>query len=343
MSAQDTAALRFVREFEWANTLNRVRVFEFLRDCPEIPATRTEAIPPHAAAGDELWVEIDDDSSPFTLRRDRRAIGQPEAWQMEDYLPLLAEAPQGGDPDPEEPTGYLKRITVEFHGQEVEGWQIQSGAPFRYPAGWFFYPWRGEFWIQKADGDPEEFYRAEDYLRADRVVRDPELREAIALVDAQEGRLTIELAVETIPETPIERGDVVIVKARHAPLPQVRGRLVPLALEHYERVRTHFERCASTHSPYRGRQVFCTRTESDYLPIINISPIGFGNLDGGAAEFFANRVGWGKRRREWTPDVFVVKRVRPEQAVPIQARSDDAALFELLAQVGGRMPQGGGR
>lgn len=33
----------------------------------------------------------------------------------------------------------------------------------------------------------------------------------------------------------------------------------------------------------------------------------------------------------------------PETVQPVQARSDDEALFELLAGVGGRMPAGGGR
>jgi hypothetical protein len=49
----------------------------------------------------------------------------------------------------------------------------------------------------------------------------------------------------------------------------------------------------------------------------------------------------GKQRKTWkdsTSPLFIIRPIRETLTEPIHATSDDAALFELLSQVGGRMP-----
>ena len=57
--------------------------FELLVDVPEIPITRVQGLTPmHAAKGDVLREESDDQLTPFELRRNGRRIGDPEWWQV---------------------------------------------------------------------------------------------------------------------------------------------------------------------------------------------------------------------------------------------------------------------
>lgn len=71
--AESTQVLRFMREGEYSNTRDRFRVYEFTADCPTVVA-RHDASPPHAVAGDQLWVE-DDELTPYRLKRNGKEIG----------------------------------------------------------------------------------------------------------------------------------------------------------------------------------------------------------------------------------------------------------------------------
>jgi hypothetical protein len=99
----------------------------------------------------------------------------------------------------------------------------------------------------------------------------------------------------------------------------VRGRARPLSYTEYDLVRAAHERAGP-----RGL----------VLPIVDDIGDGYGVL-----EFLANRRRWGARLSTWRSRLWLVKPIRPRVvSEPICARSDDAALFELLYQVGGRMP-----
>jgi hypothetical protein len=52
---------------------------------------------------------------------------------------------------------------------------------------------------------------------------------------------------------------------------------------------------------------------------------------------------WGKRLKVWHSRLALVRPWQPERVVAIKASSDDGAIFELLCEVGGRMPTGGAR
>src|SRR5690606_34057373 len=59
------------------------------------------------------------------------------------------------------------------------------------------------------------------------------------------------------------------------------------------------------------------------------------------SQHVGNRTRWGSRKRPWSPKLHVLRFVDPVAVImhPIEAVSDDGAIFELLYQVGCRMPK----
>jgi hypothetical protein len=63
----------------------------------------------------------------------------------------------------------------------------------------------------------------------------------------------------------------------------------------------------------------------------------------GPSYIIRDRRRWGKRLKVWHSRLALVRPWQPETVEPIEASSDDGAIFELLCEVGGRMPTGGAR
>jgi hypothetical protein len=113
---------------------------------------------------------------------------------------------------------------------------------------------------------------------------------------------------EDVPAMGASAGDLVIFSSSGTP-PRARGRVRPLSVQGHETLRV-------------GRVRWTCLGEIDRL-----------------TSYVLDRRRWGKSCKVWRSKLFLVKPIARELVVPIAAPSDDAALFELLAQVGGRMPQ----
>lgn len=85
---QSNGLLRLKRGFDYSNTEEHVNVWELLVDAPTVPVTRSDVGGPrHAAKGDELWEEEDEDGlTPFRLKRGKAQVGSPEWWQVRDLF-----------------------------------------------------------------------------------------------------------------------------------------------------------------------------------------------------------------------------------------------------------------
>lgn len=354
------AVLRFKKADEWANTGDTFRVWEFVVDCPEIPATRTDASPAHAIAGDELWQDDDDEDRPLRLRRAGRTIGSPERWQIEHLFPLPTPDQPAADDEPA--AGLLYPHPISFRGQTVEAWEVV--AKVKHPCrmdlvpGSMMFRHEGTTYVVLPDGTiyggrhgPHKYDMErtvyDDLLRWHFALIDPAQVEALRRVPLRDGHHQpvggVGLAVDDIPGTPIEAGDTILITRRPDTI-DPRGRLVPLTVEHFERIRDHYAACGCWIPLQRG----CYRTfevsEGGHLPIVHITPREWWHTGYAEPEhFFSDRKKWGARRKVQTPLAYVVKPIRPSAAQPVSASSDAAAIFELLSQVGGRMPAGGAR
>lgn len=127
------------REGRYGNTGGRFRIWRFLEDRPEIPATDLDrhgdvggAL--HAMKGDQLWQEPDR-LSPFKIKRDEREIGTPENWQLRGAFggkipgwPLKPE--QAGDEDAgsHEDTGPAPGLYGYVSEETVGGQSVETGA-----------------------------------------------------------------------------------------------------------------------------------------------------------------------------------------------------------------------
>lgn len=94
-------ALVLEREGHYGNTGGRFRVWRFVEDRTEIPATELSHYPDldgesHAMEGDALWQQPDR-LEPFRLKREDCEIGSPERWQV-----------------------------VEAFGGEIPGWPLEA-------------------------------------------------------------------------------------------------------------------------------------------------------------------------------------------------------------------------
>ncbi len=253
--------LRLKGDFKYDNG-NAYVEWEFLVDVPEIPVTRLQgASPMHAAKGDVLREDDDDELTPFELRRDGRRIGDPEWWQVRHLFAGIKN-----DSDVSERNVALSP-TVAY---------LRSLVPHR---------------VWSAIGRDHFGYVG--------------LHAAL-------------LARASVPGTPILKGDIVLQLSGpgNREPPGLRG----------QRIRV-------------PRQ--CLATVADHLTSLT------------ALEMAGSRGVWqhtlekleanlrARQKPAWkdaTSPLLVVRSLVGPISEPILATSDDAALFELLARVGGRMP-----
>lgn len=130
------------------------------------------------------------------------------------------------------------------------------------------------------------------------------------------------LAERNVDGTPVRRGDVVIrlLGSEHE-LPPIRGQAIRLP-------RASFALVADNLDAFR---------------VLELARYGDGTMyEMRHVEKTLRRRQQARYRDNTSPFVIVRSLVGPVSE-PIIATSDDAALFELLAQVGGRMPTEGGR
>jgi len=129
-------------------------------------------------------------------------------------------------------------------------------------------------------------------------------------------------ATENVPETPVQAGDYLVY------IHYARDRADPTA-----------SRAHVTQVP--RAQLGTIGEHFDTLKPISIFPHPTGGRLGALSRVRrylgrAQRPSW----RDDTSPLFVLRPMVSPVVEPIQARSDDAAIFELLCQVGGRMPEG---
>lgn len=298
----------------------RFRVYEFTQDCPEIRASRAGECPMHAVAGDELWTR-EDDLTPYMLKRAGQTIGHPEYWVVAPYLPVAQVKPS---PRPSAAAGILDAIRLRFEGEDVCGWMLTKTTEC-YPWGVFergtlFSQVAGEYYERRPGGDTVRSYVAKHFVRAHETAIHPERSAALSNISFDgHFRGRVFFAYEPIAGTNIDSGDLILLRRDLDGL-TIRGRVTPLTRGDYEQIKAYL-----------------SGNPSD--PPADISPFGavdyyFHSLE----RYFGDRRRWGLRAKPWQPRAFVVKPMLPERTEPIEAASDAAAIFELLSQVGGRMP-----
>jgi hypothetical protein len=156
---------------------------------------------------------------------------------------------------------------------------------------------------------------------------DPVYMRGRTLLDTPADSALVRLAV---PSLGIAAGDVLCYRynGRHSKFPEVYGRRRMMTLPELEVLRNAFMR--GEESPW------------DQLPSLHpLVDRNWGHDAGlsAPAVFLKHPNRWGKRKKAWVPRLMLVQPVAPEAVVPIIASSDDAAIFELLCQSGGRMPR----
>lgn len=231
-------------------------------------------------------------------------------------------------------SGFLSRMVSKIDGSFF-GWKFVADSPCgQYKAGGYFFQAKGAWWyVEQAiwqDGSPIPLTRprelwsptAEQLSRWNRGMTDPIWRKALSILcDAKASGASVNLALETIPDTPIATDDLVLVhRGDRFPLPAVRGRIIPMTLDMMEAVRRHVD------------------TTGRHDSIVEITPPGYEFCLYDVMDVIIDRRGWGLRRKVWRPILYVVKPLKPSSVQTIRARSTEGAIFELLAEVGGTMP-----
>lgn len=138
----------------------------------------------------------------------------------------------------------------------------------------------------------------------------PGAEEALALVD---GRPSMAMVMEDIPAVGIRKGDALVYVADADARPTMRGHVRWLDMDDYQAIR-------------------------DALSPSTLVMIPGGPMYRTVESFLADKKRWGQRLRVWHSRLAVLRSHRESVSEPIHATTDDAALFELLHQVGGRMP-----
>jgi hypothetical protein len=327
------------------------RDWELLRDCPEIPATRYKAEPPHGVAGDVLREERDeDDLTPFRLKRDGRTIGSPEWFQVRhlfDGIPVgeeweVDDTSANGAGILEQTPGHLSWTftrPVRFahilaqpgasfmkfndgHGPVLDTTLATSPCSHRR-----FERGNGAVEDELKPGRYEmTSFEADLLLRLDRIERTPHLVRGLRAFGISDytgehyGYPDLAYVVKPIAGTSIRPGDVMVADCSRDRLRGVPGSIQPVDRGGMEAIRAAWE-----------------DAEDDLWEFFT-PMLGFHYKDH-VARLVRNRTRWGMRAKVWSPKLHIVRFLRPEPVVshPIAASCDDAALFELLCQVGGRM------
>ncbi len=321
--------LEFEKEYEYDNG-DAYRRWVFTVDLPEIATDRPGMGARHVLTGDKLQQD-EDTARDFRIRRNGRVIASKEWWQIKHLFPAETLPPWSGEVvevealptvASDEPQGFLEQTPLEWRGRKLIGWRVLPGSPTDHVPGTLLCRLDYEEYATPPNGTPRKIYGLDRILAYDARQRDPRQRVAMAPIVSESGKHSVELAVETIPGTPISAGDTVISfgSSDNPQLPDVRGGIVPLSLEHYYQVRKHWDRDRS-------------RT-----PIVDLTPAHF-RVYTSASEIFLDKKKWGLRKEPWRTRVYVAKPLRRSVARQLVASSDEGAIFELLCRVGGRMPR----
>lgn len=309
------------------------RRWRFLTVCPEVLAGRSVNVsPPYAVEGDELSEDqTDGDATPYRLWRGNQQIGNPEHWQVRHLLPASAPTPAARETSElvrVDVVGYLRRFTVSFDtttGKRVsaEAWEVLDGAPLPHPAGTILLVWNYEEYTKRPGSgtwDEAKRWTVRYWIEDSQRLAGVDWRAARARI-LEEGCRSVGIAARAIPGTPVEAGDAIVIDPQGVP-PRVRGRIVPLTLEGHHGVRAAFDAAS-----YRDWPIVDSHIDADRFWRT-------------PTEYFRDKKRWGLKRKVWTPYAFVVKGVHPSERWSVRANSDDAAIFELLSEVGCRMPAG---
>ena len=163
-----------------------------------------------------------------------------------------------------------------------------------------------------------------------------EHRRALAAVGDGGHPQSIYVLTVDVPELDIRTGDVLVRAYSLKVFPKMHGRVRYLSLEDYEVLRSVAEGSyLESFAPLSSyeRTLRAGMGDTLYLP----APEHQWRKEG-LHRFLTNRNKWGKRLKAWEPRLAVVRPPWETLTEPIQASSDDGALFELLHQVGGLMP-----
>lgn len=140
-----------------------------------------------------------------------------------------------------------------------------------------------------------------------------------------------------VPGTRLQPGDLLVITKEPAGFEPF-GRMYPLELGELASIRQAFIRAGC-----RGNyHAFDHPAGPDAFPVRRITPYEWGRIAHHHPEgFFYDRRRWALSKRPWPHKVFLVQPVRPSEPRAVNAISDDGAIFELLSEVGGRMPTKG--
>ncbi|MEN8374614.1 MAG: hypothetical protein ABFS34_04135 [Gemmatimonadota bacterium] len=162
----------------------------------------------------------------------------------------------------------------------------------------------------------------EKVFRAVRRATCPIARAAMRLVErAGERTYYVATAPLELSTVNVRTGDVLLAVRDYDDRPEgVSGACFPLTLEDYEALRAHYDGL-----DFHGR-----------LPL---DALWRGAARGGAIRIIRTRQSWGLRRSQWQTRLYVLRGVHASPVQPIEASSDQHAIFELILESGGRMPQ----
>ncbi|HUF49279.1 MAG TPA: hypothetical protein VMN60_00510 [Longimicrobiales bacterium] len=332
------------------------RVWTLLRDLPELALANGwhEDVggPGYAVAGDELWEDKDDRSQVFRLKRDEYVVARPEWWQVEH---IFGSEWQPWKKAPERPAaiGLLRQYEYESDGRKHVAWMVMreyaestaggdSRSSFVIPAGAIFCeipapaPWNKAHMLPWGIFPPKSAtwnnfgiaaQDAHELLRIDKVERTSEYRAALRALGARvQGDGTYHglgyAFVEGDVSGVVRRGDVLVYAKDVGDRPTVRGVVRELGLAEYALLAD-----AISAAP---------RTLTDITPAMR-------NFYAGTVErLLHDKQRWGLRLKNWHSRLLRVRPVyRETVSEPVEALSDDHALFALLSDVGGRWPKVG--
>lgn len=169
----------------------------------------------------------------------------------------------------------------------------------------------------------------DELRRIDRLDRSPDdLATLSALGWPNDSWHPITLAVATIavPSAGIRAGDVLVhARAGEDQVRAIRGRVHGLSLSDYEALRR------------------AVKEHDDALRDITPYPVCWWGTR--ASRFLNDRRQWGRRLKRWRSRLFVVRAFTHTVSAPVYAVSDEAAILDLLTDIGCRMPvvKGGAR
>lgn len=335
LATKANAFLRFVRSDTYRSG-DRYRDFELLVDVPEVPVTDSEAPPPlHAAAGDILRENgTERRLTPFDLRRDGVEIGNPEWWMVRHLFEgILGD---GVTPAPSRRPSLLRPATLALGkdnaGPEVEGYYFRrapDGQPpfvdvkaakgdFLYhdtgrSFNWHLFAWNGS----KSALTPVTVHAGWVYqcVHEDKLDKDPRFDAPRARVRSLPTNVAVALLER--PREDMRPGDLIVMGEEGAAA--LGGSVAPLSRDHQEALRAALD--------------------ADKNVLTELRPFAGGPWGHSAVVgFLEDRRRWGRKSPARTK-LWRVRLACPSSVSrPIEATSDDGALFELLIQCGGRMP-----